>query len=32
LDVCIFPQPDQIGWQRRFYINLFERLAALKLG
>ena len=31
LDVCISPQPDQIGWQRRFYITLFERLAALKL-
>jgi triacylglycerol esterase/lipase EstA (alpha/beta hydrolase family) len=32
LDVCVFPQPDQIGWQRRFYINLFGRLAALKIG
>jgi triacylglycerol esterase/lipase EstA (alpha/beta hydrolase family) len=30
LDVCISPQADQIGWQRRFYISLFERLAALK--
>jgi len=32
LDVCVFPQPDQIGWQRKFYIGLFDRLAALKLG
>jgi triacylglycerol esterase/lipase EstA (alpha/beta hydrolase family) len=32
LDICVFPQADQIGWQRKFYIALFERLAALKLG
>jgi triacylglycerol lipase len=31
LDICVFPQPDQIGWQRRFYIGLFERLAALAI-
>ena len=29
LDICVSPQPDQIGWQRRFYVVLFERLAAL---
>jgi triacylglycerol esterase/lipase EstA (alpha/beta hydrolase family) len=32
LDICVFPQADQIGWQRKFYIGLFERLAALELG
>ncbi|MCL4813073.1 MAG: hypothetical protein KJ061_11330 [Vicinamibacteraceae bacterium] len=32
LDVCLLPQADQIGWQRQFYISLFERLAALKIG
>ena len=32
LDVCVFPQADQIGWQRKFYISLFARLAALTLG
>jgi triacylglycerol lipase len=32
LDICVFPQADQIGWQRKFYMSLFERLAALKLG
>jgi triacylglycerol esterase/lipase EstA (alpha/beta hydrolase family) len=31
LDICVLPQADQIGWQRRFYIGLFERLASLKL-
>lgn len=30
LDVCICPEPGQIGWQRRFYIDLFKRLAALE--
>jgi len=25
------PEVGQIGWQRRFYIALFERLAALGL-
>jgi hypothetical protein len=29
LDICASPQPSQIGWQRRFYKALFERLAAL---
>jgi hypothetical protein len=29
LDICASPQLDQIGWQRRFYVALFERLAAL---
>ncbi len=29
LDVCISPELTQIGWQRRFYINLFKCLAAL---
>ncbi len=32
LDICVFPQADQIGWQRRFYKGLFERLAALDVG
>jgi len=21
LDICVLPQADQIGWQRRFYID-----------
>jgi|APFre7841882630_1041343.scaffolds.fasta_scaffold05173_1 triacylglycerol esterase/lipase EstA (alpha/beta hydrolase family) len=29
LDVCISPELTQIGWQRRFYSDLFKRLAAL---
>lgn len=29
LDICVTPQLNQIGWQRRFYIALFARLAAL---
>jgi len=29
LDICVSPQSDQIGWQRRFYVTLFNRLAAL---
>ena len=29
LDICVSPQPNQIGWQRRFYVTLFERLATL---
>jgi len=32
LDICVLPQVDQVGWQRRFYVGLFERLAALRLG
>ena len=32
LDICVFPQADQIGWQRKFYVSLFARLAALKFG
>lgn len=31
LDICIGPQPDQIGWQKRFYTTLFYRLAALEI-
>ena len=30
LDICVSPQLDQIGWQRRFYTTLLARLAALK--
>ena len=29
LDICLCPEVGQIGWQRRFYIDLFETLAAL---
>ncbi len=29
LDVCVCPEVGQIGWQRRFYIGLFEMLSAL---
>ena len=29
LDVCVCPEIGQIGWQRRFYIGLFEMLSAL---
>jgi len=29
LDICVSPQPSQIGWQRKFYEALFKRLAAL---
>lgn len=29
LDIAPFPQTTLIGWQKRFYTNLFERLAAL---
>jgi triacylglycerol esterase/lipase EstA (alpha/beta hydrolase family) len=29
IDVVALPQPDQIGWQKRFYRDLFRRLAAL---
>jgi triacylglycerol esterase/lipase EstA (alpha/beta hydrolase family) len=29
LDVCIFPELTQIGWQRRFYSRLLQRLASL---
>ena len=29
LDICVAPQPTQIGRQRRFYRHLFNRLAAL---
>jgi len=29
LDICVCPEPGQIGWQRRFYIDLLGRLAAL---
>jgi hypothetical protein len=28
LDICVCPEPGQIGWQRRFYIDLLGRLAA----
>ncbi len=31
-DICISPQLDQIGWQRRFYIRLFQRLAELEIA
>ena len=31
LDICISPQPNQIGWQKRFYTALFARLAALDI-
>ena len=30
LDICISPQLDQIGWQKRFYTTLLYRLAALE--
>jgi triacylglycerol esterase/lipase EstA (alpha/beta hydrolase family) len=30
LDICICPEPGQIGRQRRFFVSLFERLARLK--
>jgi triacylglycerol lipase len=29
LDICISPQWDQIGWQKRFYTTMLYRLAAL---
>lgn len=29
LDVCLTPELTQLGWQRRFYVNLFRRLAEL---
>ena len=29
LDICVFPQLTQMGWQRRFYNSLFGRLAGL---
>lgn len=32
LDICISPQLDQIGWQKRFYTTLFQRLAALDIA
>ena len=32
LDVCISPQPSQIGWKRRFYRRLYESLAALEIA
>ncbi|MCA9950221.1 MAG: hypothetical protein KDE48_11290 [Anaerolineales bacterium] len=28
-DICVTPQLNQRGWQRRFYTNLFQRLADL---
>lgn len=31
LDICITPQPNQIGWQKRFYTTLLYRLAALEI-
>ncbi len=31
LDVCTLPQKGQIGWQRRFYQSLFNRLASLEI-
>ncbi len=31
LDICITPQPSQRRWKKKFYIRLFERLAALEL-
>ncbi len=32
LDVCITPQPTQIGWKKRFYRRLWKRLAALDVS
>ncbi len=32
LDVCITPQPSQIGWKKRFYNRLWERLASLEIS
>ena len=29
LDICVLPQPRQIGWQRGFYVDLFRQLANL---
>ena len=29
LDVCLTPELTQYGWQRRFYVNLYRRLAEL---
>ena len=31
LDICISPQLNQIGWQKRFYTSLLRRLAALEI-
>lgn len=29
IDIVALPQLDQVGWQKRFYMDLFKRLAAL---